>query len=161
MRRLRRLGLGLVVLLVLALLSGALSVVRVASSSMVPTACPGDRLLLWTLSAGSRAGRGDVVTLREPGSGRRLVKRVVAVAGQSVEVVDGRLVVDAQPQDEEFVDLESVDGTFFGPVIVGPGRVFVLGDAREHSVDSRDFGDVPRSALTGILLRRLGSGCSP
>lgn len=126
---------------------------------MTPTVCAGDRLLLWTLGAASRAGPGDLVTFREPAGERQLLKRVVAVTGQTVELVDGRLVVDGQPRDEAFVDLESVDGTFFGPVTVGRGRVFVLGDAREHSIDSRDFGDVRRSALNGIVLRRLAGGC--
>lgn len=159
MRRIGRLGLVLCAGLAAALLTGALSVVSVASSSMAPTICAGDRLLVWTLGAGSRAGPGDVVTLRAPAGGPALLKRVVAQAGQTVELVDGRLVVDGRPQDEAFVDLESVDGTFFGPVTVRRGAVFVLGDARELSVDSRDFGDVPRSALTGIVVRRLGGGC--
>lgn len=159
MRRLRQLGLVLCAVLVGALLTGVLSVVSVASSSMTPTICAGDRLLLWTLGAGSRAGPGDVVSFRDPAGDRSLLKRVVAVTGQTVEIADGRLVVDGQPQDEAFVDLESVDGTFFGPVTVGRRSVFVLGDAREHSVDSRDFGDVQRSALTGILVSRLTGGC--
>ena len=159
MRPARHVALALAALLGLALLSGTLSVVPVASSSMSPTVCPGDRVLLWTLGAGSRASAGDVVTLREPATGRGLLKRVVAVAGQTVEVVDGRLVVDGHPEDESYVDLESVDGTFFGPVTVGSGSVFVLGDRREHSIDSRDFGDVPRSAVTGVVLRQLTSRC--
>jgi signal peptidase I len=147
-------------LLVAALVSGALSVVSVSSTSMVPTVCAGDRLLLLTPRAASRARRGDLVTFREPGPGAQsLLKRVVAVAGQTVELVDGRLLVDGQPQDEAYVDAESVDGTFFGPVEVRPERVFVLGDDREHAVDSRDFGDVPRAALTGTVVGRLTGSC--
>lgn len=159
MRRLGQLALVLGAVLAGALLVGLLSVVSVGSSSMAPTVCVGDRLLLWSFGARSLAGRGDVVTLREPAGARVLLKRVVAVAGQTVELVDGHLVVDGRLQDESYVDLESVDGTFFGPVTVGSGSVFVLGDRREHSIDSRDFGDVPRSAVTGVVLRQLTSRC--
>lgn len=159
MRRIGQLGLALFAVPAAALLTGVLSVVSVASTSMEPTVCAGDRVLLWTAGAGSRAGSGDVVMLRDPSGEGMLLKRVVAVTGQTVEVVDGRLVVDGRRQDEPFVDLESVDGTFFGPLTVGRDRVFVLGDEREHSIDSRDFGAVPRRALTGIMLRRL-AGCS-
>ena len=60
---------------------------------------------------------------------------------------------------ERFVDLESVYGTSFGPVTVGPDSVFVLGDDREHSIDSRDFGDVPRSRVVGLLLPPVGGTC--
>lgn len=159
MRRLGQLALVLGAVLAGALLAGLLSVVSVVSSSMAPTVCAGDRLLLWSFGARSLAGRGDVVTLREPAGARVLLKRVVAVAGQTVELVDGHLVVDGRLQDESYVDLESVDGTFFGPVTVSSGSVFVLGDRREHSIDSRDFGDVPRSAVTGIVLRQLTRRC--
>lgn len=158
MVRLRLVLLSCLVLLAAALLSGALAVVSVASSSMRPTVCEGDRLLMWTVQAGSLAGRGDLVVLRAP-DGARLLKRLVAESGQSVEVVDGRLVVDGRPQAESFVDLESVDGTSFGPVTVGMGRVFVLGDDRENSIDSRDFGDVPRSRVVGLVLAPVGGTC--
>lgn len=158
MARLRLVLLSCLLLVAAALLSGALAVVTVSSSSMRPTVCEGDRLLVWTVRAGALAGRGDLVVLRAT-DGARLLKRLVAVGGQSVEVVDGRLVVDGRPQDERFVDLESVDGTSFGPVTVAPGSVFVLGDDREHSIDSRDFGDVPRSRVVGVLLPPVGGTC--
>lgn len=126
---------------------------------MSPTICAGARLLVWTVGAGRRAEPGDVVTLRDPSGGGALLKRVVAVTDQQVELFDGRLLVDGQPQDEDFVDLESVDGTFFGPVTVGRESVFVLGDERERSLDSRDFGDVRRADLTGVVLHRMGGAC--
>jgi len=150
--------LAVLAVLVAALLCGVLEVVSVTSSSMRPTVCEGDRLLIWTAGAGSVAGRGDLVVVRAP-DGARLLKRLVAETGQSVEVVDGRLVVDGRAQDEPFVDLESVDGTSFGPVTVGPDSVFVLGDDRERSVDSRDFSDVPRSRVVGLLLAPVRGTC--
>ena len=147
------------VLVVLALVTGVLRLVSVDSTSMVPTLCPGARGLTWTPGAGALADRGDVVTVREPEGRSILVKRVVAVAGDTVEVYDGRLLVNRLPQTEEYVDLEAVDGTFFGPVDVATGTVFVMGDEREHSVDSRDFGALPQEQVTGIVLVRGGGEC--
>ena len=159
MRTTARLTLLGAVLLALALGSGVLRLVSVTSTSMMPTLCPGARGLAWTPGAGAIADRGDVVTVREPDGRRVLVKRVVAVAGDTVEVYDGRLLVNRLPQTEEYVDLEAVDGTFFGPVDVATGTVFVMGDEREHSVDSRDFGALPRKQVTGIVLVRGGGEC--
>ncbi|MGZ5415789.1 MAG: signal peptidase I [Nocardioides sp.] len=154
-----RLALLCAVLLALSLVTGVLRLVSVTSTSMMPTLCPGARGLAWTLGAGGLADRGDVVTVREPAGPRVLVKRVVAVAGDTVEVYDGRLLVNRLPQTEEYVDLEAVNGTFFGPVDVATGTVFVMGDEREHSVDSRDFGPLPQEQVTGIVLVRGGGEC--
>ena len=57
--------------------------------------------------------------------------------------------------DESYVDANLVDGDYFGPVVVPPGRVFVLGDNRSESIDSRRFGPVPLSSVTGRVLRRI------
>jgi signal peptidase I len=149
----------LLLVVVAAVHGGAVRVVRVASSSMAPTLCPGDRLLVWGWAAGALAQRDSVVTLRQPGTSQLVVKRVVAVAGETVEIVDGRLVVGGEPVEEDFLDPESVDGTFYGPVRVGPGEVFVMGDSREHSIDSRDFGALPRGALAGVVVQ-VGTGSS-
>ena len=146
--------------LLAGLLTGAVTVATVASSSMEPTICTGDRVVLWHWGAVEQVRRGDLVTLTEPGGRVPLLKRVVALEGQRVEVDDGRLLVDGRRQVEPYVDLESVDGTFFGPVTVEQGRVFVLGDRREFSVDSRSFGGVPRADLTGRVVLGLGAGCA-
>lgn len=136
----------------------ALDVVRVASTSMRPTLCEGDTLVVLTPSAGRRAGVGDLVTFRQP-DGEVAVKRVVASAGQVVEVRDAVLHVDGRSVREDYVDLRTVDGTYFGPVTVPPDSVFVMGDDREVSIDSRDYGAVPRTEVRGTVLLRLGGGC--
>lgn len=137
-----------------------LDTVRVESDSMAPTICAGDRLLLEKLDEHDDVSIGDLVVFRAGGEGGRSVKRVVAVAGQRVEVRDGVLYVDRQRQAESYVDLPTVDGTFFGPVVVGEHAVFVLGDHREVSIDSRDYGGVPRDRLEGTVLAHLWSACS-
>jgi signal peptidase I len=95
-----------------------------------------------------------VVVLEGPG-GETLAKRVVAVGGQRVEIRDGVLFVDRRARRERYVDHDMVDGFFFGPAHVAPGRVFVLGDNRGDSEDSRDFGSVPVDRLIGRVAVRI------
>jgi signal peptidase I len=84
-----------------------------------------------------------------------MIKRVAAVGGQTVAIADGVLKVDGKPVPEPYVDRAQVDGTFFGPVRVPPGAVFLLGDQRLGSVDSRSFGPVPVGSIVGRVLFRV------
>lgn len=65
---------------------------------------------------------------------------------------DGELYVDGLAVSEPSIDRSRIDATFFGPHVVPAGSVFVLGDNRGVSIDSRDFGTVPLEAVRGILL---------
>lgn len=143
-----------------AISAWVLSPVAVASSSMAPTFCEGSRVLVLRPGAGGSAGAGDVVTFVSPQDGAQWIKRVVAVEGQTVEIDDGRLLVDDVAVDEPYVDLSTVDGTFTRVFSVGPGALFVLGDSREFAVDSRDFGPIPRSSVTGRVVGQLWGGCA-
>jgi signal peptidase I len=84
-----------------------------------------------------------------------LIKRVVAVAGDSVGIADGVLTVNDKPMRESFVDYNLMDATYFGPVHVPSRTVFVMGDNRSDSVDSRTFGPVPVSDIVGRVLLRI------
>lgn len=145
--------------------------VQVTSESMTPTLRPDDRVLVLRAPFSGDVHRGDVVVVdgtawerRQPSAaegpprasleGEWLVKRAVALSGDSVALEDGSLVVNGSPVDEPWVDLESVDGTYFGPVTVPQGEVFVLGDDRDRSVDSRTLGPVPLDAVRGRVLTR-------
>jgi signal peptidase I len=129
----------------------------VPTPSMAPTLRPGAHAFASKLAY--RFGsphRGDVVVLRRPRQGSELlVKRVVGLPGQRVEVRDGVLVVDRVRQREPYVDRRRVDSTFFGPVTVPPDHVFVMGDNRANSVDSRVFGPVPESDLLGKVFAHV------
>lgn len=128
----------------------------VRSVSMSPTLSSGDQVLIDKVTERSRhPERRDLIVFLRPGSQEQMVKRVSAVAGDEVGLEDGQLVVNGEIIDEPFVDLESIDGTYYGPVKVGPGEVFVLGDNRANSIDSRVFGPVPESNITGRILTRL------
>lgn len=101
------------------------------------------------------AHRGALVTARDPWTGALLVKRVMAVGGDRVGIDDGRLVVNGHRPREPYVDHSRVDSTFFGPARVPAGSVFLLGDNRDDSRDSRDFGPVRDDRVTGEIFVRL------
>lgn len=160
MRRRRRPRLGTTAA-VLVFLSVVLAVLvfepfTVRSSSMTPTLLTGDQILAERLTP--RFGhleRGDLVVFKAPATRALMVKRVVALAGDRVGLADGRLVVNGHRRAEAYVDLASVDSVYFGPEVVPAGSVFVMGDDRADSVDSRDFGPVPLDRVLGRVLWRL------
>lgn len=125
----------------------------VASDSMEPTVGQGSTVLVsrWQPAADS-TGTGQLVVFRSPDDGHSVLKRVVAVGGQTVAIRDGVLYVDDVVVREPYVDPRQVDGTFFGSMRVPVGHVFVLGDNRAVSVDSRDFGAVPVDSIIGSVL---------
>jgi signal peptidase I len=136
-----------------------IDVVRVSSDSMAPTLCAGGSALVSKIRSGSSVQVDDIVTFASPTDGTETIKRVVAVAGQSVAIEDAQLVVDAQVVNEPYVDHATIDGVYFGPVRVPAGSVFLMCDHREVSIDSRVFGPVPLADLDGRLSLPLLHSC--
>jgi signal peptidase I len=146
----------IVVVVLLAVRSAVAEIVLIPSQSMAPTLQIGDRVLVEKLSYRlSPARRGDLAMFPAPDTGQLSLKRVVAVAGDRVGIEDGVLVVNERPRDETYVDRRRVDGEYFGPIPVPPQHVFVLGDQRQNSRDSRNFGPIPENTLTGRVRARL------
>ncbi len=83
-----------------------------------------------------------------------LIKRVVAVGGQELEVKDSQVLIDGVPLDEPYLD-ESAFMPDFGPVEVPAGTVFVMGDNRPRSQDSRRFGPIPTDSIVGRAFVRV------
>ena len=155
-------GLGLLLVLAMAAtVSGILPVrvVRVESGSMSPTLDMGD-LVIVARGAGD-LHRGDVVVVRHPDTGERLVKRAVALGGDTVRIDDGVLVVDDVAVCEAAVDPDRIDGVFSGSLAVPDGEVFVLGDDRRDSIDSRDFGSLDVSDVIGHVVARVWPAPGP
>lgn len=139
---------------------------RVPSKSMTPTLQPKDRMLTNKLAYDlTNPDRGDLVVFGgvEKGKDERLVKRVVGLPGDVVHLDRGTLKVNGEPQNEPYLSEkgqgagEGRDGNrkappgvdSFGPMFVPEDHVFVLGDNRAHSRDSRYFGPVPTENLIG------------
>jgi signal peptidase I len=121
------------------------------SESMVPTIGLGDRF-----AATTKIGtieRGDVLAVRSPRPGVTLiVKRVVALPGETIAARDGHLFVNGAQLNESYLDSATVTPDF-PPVVVGPDSYFLMGDNRDNSLDSRSFGAVNRSTVVAVVLR--------
>ena len=129
---------------------------RIPSDSMKPTIRSGDHVLVDKLAYDSAAPqRGDLAVFRAPGTNEIMLKRVVAISGDTVGIEDGVLVVDGRRPREPYADARAIDSVYFGPVRVRPGTVFVLGDNRADSRDSRDFGAIREDALIGRVDARI------
>jgi signal peptidase I len=138
---------------------------KIPSKSMVPTLEIGDRLFVNKfIYRFTDPERGDVIVFKSVEGGEEdLIKRVVAVPGDTVEVRDGMLYVNGQPQAGSYVNREFPDRSYYGPTTVPEGHVFVMGDNRANSRDSRFFGPVPYENIEGEAfllfwpLDRIGS----
>jgi signal peptidase I len=148
--------LALAVLAVVLLRVFVLEPFRIPSDSMAPTLVAGDQVLVDKRAySGGAPRRGDLAVFRAPRTGEILLKRVVAVGGDTVGIEDGVLVVDGRRPREPYADPDAIDSVYFGPVRVRPGTVFVLGDNRANSEDSRDFGAVPADRMIGRVRARI------
>jgi signal peptidase I len=131
------------VLVVVLLFTFAVRLIGVDGHSMVPTLQNGDRL---AVTVGVLAGdyrAGDIVVLRKQSFlDEPIVKRVIAVEGQTVDIdfTTGCVKVDGKVLNEPYINELTFrsDGTEF-PLTVPEGSVFVMGDNRNHSNDSRDI----------------------
>ena len=148
----KTLGLVAVVGVLLAVRLLVLVPFQIPTACMQPTLRPGDHVLVDRLQA---PRRGDLAVFRQPGSGQTDLKRIVAVAGDTVAIEDGALYVDGRRRHEAYADPSAIDSVYFGPVRVRAGTVFALGDNRADSLDSRAFGAVPRSRILGRVVARI------
>ena len=148
------------VLVMWLLFTFVLGVFYVPSGSMLDTIQLGDRVVGEKVSYRFGAPRqGDVVTFLDPaGSGETLIKRVIAMSGQTVDLRGGTVYVDDQACDESYTEgrasmpLEEHASNLSGPIsypyVVPDGCIWVMGDNRTNSLDSRYFGAIPIDSVT-------------
>ena len=163
----------IVVALVLALLirTFVVQAFKIPSGSMESTLEIGDHILVnkfiygikipfthLSFGAWEQPKRGDVVVFIYPLEPEKdFIKRVIGVPGDTVKIVNKKLYLNgAQAQDSHAVykedtllpgDIQKRDN--FGPITVPPGKIFVLGDNRDRSLDSRFWGFVPLEDVKG------------
>lgn len=138
----------------------------VPTGSMEPTIQIGDNVLgqKVTLRMGREVKAGDIVIFRNPDTTSDhgiLVKRVIATGGQTVDLQDGQVYVDGEPLNEPYaagqsypLDMQAPGTTVNFPYTVPEGSVWLMGDNRENSADSRYFGAVPTENLIAVAFFR-------
>jgi signal peptidase I len=165
----RRVGFWVLVVLATALLVTSLAIGVLttrsfvdASPTMESTISQGDVLRVTTGVAGLR--RGDVVVMDAPARasapGSIVVKRVIGLPGDHVACCNarGRVTVNSRQLDEAYLSRGDRPSTVSFSVTVRSGKIFVLGDHRRISADSRVWGPVPQSGVVGrVLLVQHGS----
>ncbi|MEU7693738.1 MULTISPECIES: S26 family signal peptidase [Microbispora] len=122
----------------------SLRVVEVHGESMEPSLRSGDRVLVRTLRTGRRVRRGDIVVISRVGPGEG-----VTLDGGTNLVIKRAAAVAGDPVPPGFEAL--------GETRVPPGRLLVLGDDPSRSTDSRQWGLLPESRITGVVIRRLNA----
>ena len=160
------------VLLALVIRAFVVQAFTIPSGSMMETLLVGDYILVNkflfgpeipftdTHLPGLRApARGDIIVFKYPNDeSRDFIKRIVAVGGETVQVLDNRAFVNGQPLEEPYVRPGSMPaapsghcGYLYGcePTVVPPGAYFVMGDNRDNSQDSRYWGFVKREKIRG------------
>jgi signal peptidase I len=168
----REYGEALVVALLLALFirSFVVQAFKIPSGSMIPTLLIGDHILVNKFIYGvhlpilgteilpvAKPRQGDVVVFIYPqDEDKDFIKRVVGTEGDAIEVRDKRLYVNGEPTADPYARfVEGGDGHYvsprdnFGPFKVPPGYVFVMGDNRDRSYDSRFWGPVALDKVKG------------
>lgn len=121
----------------------------VQGPSMMPTLRDGERLLVNKLVYRfSKPQRGDVIVFRYPlEPSRDYIKRVIAVEGDVIEIRTGRVYLNGQLIEEPYVYYPGL--STMSSLVVPPGTVFVMGDNRQNSEDSRSFGPVELRLVKG------------
>jgi len=125
--------------------------VRVQGTSMLPRLADQDRLFINKFAY--RIGevkRGDVVVFLYPADHTKsYIKRVIGLPGDEVRVDHGRVIVNGMELVEPYVEARYQDDRSVPDVLVPAGEVFVMGDHRTVSSDSRDFGPVSEKLIYG------------
>ncbi len=130
----------------------------IPTGSMIPTIEIGERVLaLKFIYRLEDPQPGDIVVLDDPtGTVPNIIKRVIAVEGQTVDVNDGSVYVDGVALEEPYTyGAVTQPGDVPLPLEVPEDHVWVMGDNRENSYDSRWFGPQPLSALKGKAVYRM------
>jgi len=186
---------GFALIIALVMRASIVQAYVIPSGSMIPTLQIGDHVLVNKVRYGLRVPdslfgvkvpglplgqylcrfqsvrRGDVIVLVSPVDGIDLIKRVIAIPGDSVMVKGGKIILNGRATDDPHAHFEVADqnrtpsqiknprdnfgafdqrtGELLGPVTVPPGKLFVMGDNRDNSFDSRYWGFADLGAVEG------------
>lgn len=127
----------------------------VKGDSMEPTLVHGELVLYGRFY--QNYDTGDVVSVRIP-SGEYYVKRVIATEGDTIDIKDGQVWLNGKLFEEPYIEGETLpkEGAVRYPLTLEKGQVFVMGDHRDVSMDSRSFGVIGERQIKGKLLLHAG-----
>jgi signal peptidase I len=154
------------ILLALFIRAFVVQAFKIPSGSMEPTLLVGDHILVnkflygvklpylqTTLIPISTPERGDIIVFIYPeDKSKDFIKRVIGIPGDRVQMQDKQILINGQPFDDKYGVYDERAGSTsrsFGPVVVPKDHYFVMGDNRDHSMDSRYWGFVPSDAIKG------------
>lgn len=149
------LKIGAILLVLVLLFTFLFGIFRNADDSMAPGFREGDLVIFYRLDKAYVASDTLVVEVE----GKKQVRRVVAVAGDTVDITEEGLLINGSLQEERRIYEDTkrfTEGINF-PITLKEGEVFLLGDSREHATDSRIYGSVPVKDTLGkvmTLIRR-------
>lgn len=150
----------------IAILIGVLIVTFVAQRTLVhdismqPTLVEGDNLIVEKLSA--KLGglhRGDIIVFESPiDDNKQLIKRLIAFEGEKIEIKENQVYINDKVLDEKYLNgvaTPNMRNPEFESLVIPKGQVFAMGDNRPHSGDSRSFGPVDKSSISGRAIFRF------
>ena len=133
------------------------AVVIVSGSSMEPTLHNNERLIMNKIGYKFHAPeRGDIIVFHATAE-EDYIKRVIALPGETIEYKNDELLINGQPMTEPYLQQEKQEWQSkglsltkdFGPITVPENTIFLLGDNRNNSRDSREIGSIPLSKVVG------------
>jgi signal peptidase I len=132
---------------------------KIKYQSMMPTIMPDELFVIERGGAGNQSlERGNVVVFQIPTSpGINMIKRVIALPGETVEVVVDDVYINRKKLTEHYIKNQNSKPKRFskyqyGPYVVPPDHFFLLGDNRAQSFDGRHFGSISAKAIKGKAL---------
>lgn len=148
--------------IIIAVVIGFLIVTYVAQRtivhdvSMQPTLYEGDNLIVEKISPKTgNLHRGDIIVFYEPLEKRQLIKRLIAVEGDTVEIKDGKVFINGEATVENYTKEGFTSPGEYNNLTIEKGHIFVLGDNRGNSRDSRSLGLIKVSQVTGKAIFRF------
>lgn len=145
----------LVILIILLGLkfSGVLSFHYVSGDSMYPNYNSGDYII--TLNVATPV-RGDVVVATAP-DGTQVIKRIIALPGETVEIINGKIYIDGVYLKEDYLDsvISNTNTENMNAITLGEDEYFICGDNRLNSLDSRTYGPLSVSNILGVVVLHL------
>lgn len=148
-------------ILTFVLRSFVIEAFQIPSGSMIPTLQIGDRLLVDKIvTRFTGYDRGDIIVFMPPPQARTpetgdsdYIKRLIGLPGDKIEVVNGVVKRNDEPLNEPYINEKPAYN--FGPVTVPEGMYFVMGDNRNNSFDSHEWGFLPQENVRGKAIVRF------